>query len=99
MQAHLGGFDAARLSYRWRHPEPAMDALHETVRDIVSVGEAALTRHEMFARIWAHAHRAGGRGPAQLPGGARTGAHDRPPRFSEPWYCCAEPTETQLAGI
>ena len=99
MQAHLGGFDGARLSYRWRHPEPAMDALHETVRDIVSAGEAARTRHEMFARIWRHAHQAAGRRPAKLPGGARTGADRQPPRFSEPWYCCAEPTETQLAGV
>ena len=99
MQAHLGEFDAARLSYSWRHPEPAIDALHETVRGIVSVAEPALTRHEMFARIWAHAHQAAGCSPAKLPDGARTSAHGQPPRFSEPWYCCAEPTETQLAGV
>ena len=97
MQAHLGGFDASRLSYRWRHPDPAMDGLHEKVNDIVAAG-VSLGHRELFAQLWHHAHRAAGRTPPPLPPtvGADTAAP--PPQFSEPWYCCAEPTETQLAG-
>ena len=97
IQAHLGAFDGAKLSYRWRHPDPAMDALFENVRDMVATG-VSLGHRELFARIWHHAHRAAGQNPPPLPRTGPTVTAAAPPQFSEPWYCCAEPTETQLAG-
>jgi len=56
----------------------------------------ALPRAEVFAGIWARTHAALGEtapplDPAQF--------GDVIPHHSEPWYCCAEPTDTQLASF
>ena len=98
MQAHLGPFDAAKLSYNWHHPDPAMDALFENVRDMVAAG-GSLGHRELFARLWHHAHQAAGQRPLPVPRAAGNDGAEALPQFSEPWYCCAEPTETQLAGF
>ena len=55
-------------------------------------------RREAFARVWdlASAARNGARAP--LPAGLDRTAPSQPaPSMSEPWYCCAEPTEEQFA--
>ena len=98
MQLHLDGFDAASLSHRWHNPDRSVDALHEDLRGLVEQGEAAEQgRRDIFAAIWRRAHLACDIEPLPLP---PTGAgHPPPPRFSEPWYCCAEPTEAQLARV
>jgi len=54
-----------------------------------------VARREAFAAIWRIAHGAAARPAPEL-------AQDlgRPiPRLSEPWYCCAEPTEQQLQSF
>jgi hypothetical protein len=51
----------------------------------------------MFQRVWKLAHAACGRTAPALP---QARADSRPvPAMSEPWYCCAEPTEKQLARV
>ena len=52
-------------------------------------------RREMFAAVWRMAHEAAARPVSELP--ANLGAPI--PRLSEPWYCCAEPTEQQLQSF
>jgi radical SAM superfamily enzyme YgiQ (UPF0313 family) len=80
------GLDAAALSWRWRHPDPRMDALQARVAAEV---EAAAARTEeplaTIARVKVLALAAAG-----LPHGhVRTLAPDqrRVPRLTESWFC------------
>ncbi|MCH8112824.1 MAG: radical SAM protein [Proteobacteria bacterium] len=96
MQQHLGNFDPAALSYRWSHPDPSMDILHGRVHQAVEAGEAVgFSRRETFAEVWLLAHEACGMNAPDHPETLDVTVHV--PRLSEPWYCCAEPTENQVA--
>ena len=98
MADHLGGFDAEKLSYAWTPGDPRADRLQAKVREAVQQGEReGAGRRAMFQRVWELAHAACGRTAPALPP-AR--ADSRPvPAMSEPWYCCAEPTENQFARV
>ncbi len=94
----LEGFDAGALSYAWRHPDPRVDDLQQSVSRVVEDADGA-SRRDTFGRIWRLAHEACGMAtpPPSLP---ETAAGEiTVPRLSEPWYCCAEPTAEQFAGI
>lgn len=96
-QEHEGPFDEAALSYGWVHPDPSVEGLYATVRDIVANSEeAGIGRRAVFSAIWQAAHDALGRRAPPL-----TAPHHRPlpPHMSEAWYCCAEPTDRQLARL
>ena len=96
MQQHLGNLEAAALSYRWSHPDPGMDVLHGRVRRAVEACEAVgSSRRETFMAVWRLAHEACGRNAPDLPETLDSPVHV--PCLSEPWYCCAEPTENQIA--
>jgi radical SAM superfamily enzyme YgiQ (UPF0313 family) len=93
----LEPFDAKLLGYPWRHRDPRVDRLQEALQDFVARAETqALARREVFAAIWRMAHAALGR---IAPPPAFSGASRPIPRLSEPWYCCAEPTNLQLAAF
>ena len=93
----LDGFDPATLGYTWRSAEPEVDALQQQVMAIAMHAEQAeWSRTRTFERIWEVAHAAAGRAAPELPG---DGAGPVIPRLSEPWYCCAEPTEQQLQSF
>ena len=96
MQQHLGNFDAAALSYRWSHPDPNMDILHGRVRRAVEADEAS-SRRETFTEVWRLAHEACGLNAPDLDLLKTSDAPVHVPCLSEPWYCCAEPTEHQVA--
>jgi hypothetical protein len=92
--AWLGALDPANFSYRWQHPDPRMDELFSRVTALVSQagGETAPATH---ARIREMAYAAAGRqAPALRP--AAPPAPGRVPRLTEDWFCCAEPTRTQV---
>jgi len=87
MKPFLGPLVEETLSYRWTHPDPCMDALHQRVSRLVE--EAAARREEapeIFARIQALAGEVAGRA---LPRGReRTSPRcPRPPRLTEDWFC------------
>ena len=89
----LSAFDSRLLGYPWRHPDPCVDRLQRDVQALVARGEQeGLSRREVFAAVWRMAHHAAGRSAPQLP----SALGDPIPHLSEPWYCCAEPTEQQL---
>ncbi|MCZ6805374.1 MAG: CUAEP/CCAEP-tail radical SAM protein [Deltaproteobacteria bacterium] len=91
----IEGFDKAALSYRWSHPDPRVDRLQRTICALVEGGEAQ-GRREIFRGIWQSAHEACGvRAPMIAEGSGANGV----PHLSEPWYCCAEPTEEQFARV
>jgi radical SAM superfamily enzyme YgiQ (UPF0313 family) len=90
-------FDPGSLVYPWEHADPAVDALQREVLALAARAVAdRLPRETFFGELWELATRAAGQ-----PGRKRPGAKRPPgppvPQLSEPWYCCAEPMENQLA--
>jgi hypothetical protein len=79
----VGGFDARTLTYRWSHPDPRVDQLHEEVASIVGARPTS-DRGVLFDEIRALAYQRAGLGrPAPRP------VRDRAtvPYLNEPWYC------------
>jgi len=93
----IGAFDQKLLGYPWRNPDPRIDTLQRDIQSYVAQAEKAGTpRRETFEHIWRLAHAAAGK-PAPSLAGRDLGQPI--PHMSEPWYCCAEPTEAQLEGF
>jgi radical SAM superfamily enzyme YgiQ (UPF0313 family) len=95
---HLDGYDPAQLSWRWRSPDPAVDELQAQlaalVESRVATGEPAAATYLAVARAVRAA--AGVGGEPVVPESAFT--HE-PPRLTESWFCCAEPTGAQLGAL
>jgi len=93
----IDAFDANLLGYPWRHADPRVDALQQAVQALAAQGEqAGWARSDTFERIWRHAHDALDRAPPPL---ARADFGETIAHLSEPWYCCAEPTDRQLQSF
>jgi len=93
----IGPFDPQSLVYPWRHADSRVDALSQTVQQIAAAADRdKLSRAMAFERIWIAAHRAAGIVPPVL---SRAETARAVPFLSEPWYCCAEPTDDQLISI
>ena len=89
-------FDPQLLGYPWRHADPRVDRLQHDLQDCVARSAAdELSRREVFATIWRIAHEAAGRVAPNLDLNLGTPI----PHLSEPWYCCAEPTDQQLQSF
>jgi radical SAM superfamily enzyme YgiQ (UPF0313 family) len=93
MNAHLTVLDPEALVFRWRHPDPRMDRLYETVATLVAdaaqAGEDPLVT---FGRVWDAALRMAGVGAQHAaPLHPRRPVHllprPRSPRLTEPWFC------------
>ncbi len=93
----VDSFDPRILGYPWRNADARVDALQREIQTIVADGErTGLGRTEMFVQIWRAAHAAAGQSAGELaPGDLGLEI----PHMSEPWYCCAEPTEQQLQSF
>ncbi|MSQ50232.1 MAG: radical SAM protein [Betaproteobacteria bacterium] len=92
----LMAFDPGLLGYPWLHADPRVDHLQRDLQVLVArCEEKRLSRREVFTALWRVAHEAAGRHVPELT--ANLGAPI--PRLSEPWYCCAEPTEQQLQSF
>jgi len=95
--ARVGAFDDAMLGYPWQADDPRVDALQADIMAwVMDAEKASLPRAEVFAGIWSRTHAALGEAAPPLDP-AQFG--DTISHHSEPWYCCAEPTETQLASF
>jgi hypothetical protein len=99
MTPHLGPFDLARLGWTWLHPDPVVDQLQQELAALVEehVEQAAVqTFGEIDARIRA---KAATFRPPPPRGAISKGAAGERTRLTEPWFCCSEPTEAQLAPL
>ncbi len=90
-QAIVKPFDPLALVYPWDHPDPRVDALHQTVLEIVEAGQRnSETRTRIFERVYA----------ATIASLGKSDGLDRKIRYpvdgyglpavpylSEPWYC------------
>jgi hypothetical protein len=92
----LGAFDPGLLGYPWQHADARVDALQRDIMAWVAKAEQeSAERRAIFARVWELAHAVAGVSAAALPMSlGRTIPH-----LSEPWYCCAEPTDQQLQSF
>ena len=91
IRAVIGPFDDAALLYRWSHPDPEVDALATQALKAVSAAQKRGTsRAGIFLELF----------NLLCGGGKFTASPSAPiPYMDEPWYCCAEPTEEQLARV
>ncbi|HEV2073230.1 MAG TPA: CUAEP/CCAEP-tail radical SAM protein [Thermomicrobiales bacterium] len=100
VQDLVGEFDPAAMIYPWAHPDPRVDRLHAAVLKVVSDDQVDQEdRASVFAEVWALTEEA-----CSIPDNQRAEPvsagrlHlESIPHLSEPWYCCAEPTELQMA--
>ncbi len=101
IQRFLDPLDQAGFQYPWTHQDERMDRLHQAVRAIV---EASAKEEEdamvTFGRIRAIADEIAGR-HAEPSTRTRVSRPDRPkpPRLTESWFCCAEPTTQQFRPL
>ena len=93
LKPYLGPLDPRALTYPWTHPDPRMDALHAEVTRLVA--QEASEPARVFDRVRTAAARAAGARPPEPSISARRNS----PRLTEPWFCCAEPTDTQLGAV
>jgi radical SAM superfamily enzyme YgiQ (UPF0313 family) len=101
MRPHLGPLDPATFTYTWTHPDARMDRLHREVRALVE--GAAQGGEEIFltfARIRAAAYALVDDTRLDVRVVAQSRALSvRSPRLTESWFCCAEPTGSQLDSV
>ncbi|HET8580222.1 MAG TPA: CUAEP/CCAEP-tail radical SAM protein [Nitrospiraceae bacterium] len=101
IQRFLGPLDQAGFQHQWRHPDERMDRLHRMVS--AAVEQASLTGEDpaiTFDRLRALAYQVADREPVVA--GSSTSPsvkRRRPPRLTEPWFCCAEPTVGQVRPL
>ncbi len=95
VQAVLGAFDEPALLYRWRHPDPEVDALAaQTLRIAAAHGsQSGGSRREIFGHLWNLVS------DRPLPEDLNRPPPAVIPHMDEPWFCCAEPTEEQVAQV
>ncbi len=91
----VGPLDEAALIYPWSNSDPRVDDLHAQISSLVQRADGK-RNEEIFSAIWQLAHDRAGRSARSAPI-AKT--RRVPAKLSEPWYCCAEPTDKQMAFL
>jgi radical SAM superfamily enzyme YgiQ (UPF0313 family) len=92
----LGPLIEDSFSYSWTHPDLRMDALQRQVSDLVELSAAAgEDAAETFDKICNLTMALTG----EVIPKPRRSEITRPPRLTESWFCCAEPTREQLKPI
>ncbi|MFW2440225.1 MAG: CUAEP/CCAEP-tail radical SAM (seleno)protein [Arenicellales bacterium] len=90
-------FNPASLGYTWVHKDPQLDLLQENIRHWTEKAENdGLSRLQVFNGIRRIALKAAGRSAEDV---TESYSGNSVPTHSESWYCCAEPTEQQLASF
>jgi radical SAM superfamily enzyme YgiQ (UPF0313 family) len=93
-------FDPIALAYPWSNPDPRVDQLYEDIVDIVKTDQkVGRDRPEIFTHVWRAAFDLLDTGEATGPDLSRLPPSTSVPQLTEPWYCCAEPTDEQLAHL
>ena len=92
----VGAFDAKLLGYPWRHADPRVDALQQAVQALPRKAISGVSAQRHIRAMWRLAHDALA---LSVPPLTRADLRRSDRRISEPWYCCAEPTEQQLQSF
>ena len=87
-QDWLGELDAENYTYRWQHPDPRMDMLHQQVTHIVEQGEARQADPvETFFHITALARAMQGKDFSVQQALQHYGPRKVLPHLTESWFC------------
>ena len=94
----LTQLDQSKFQHLWVHPDPRMDTLYETVKSLVEEdSQNAADPIDTFYRLKQSAYHAAGTPYVQKATiRQKSLSTSKPPRLTEPWFCCAEPTQQQL---
>ncbi len=99
MTPHLGRYDPARLGWSWSHPDPAVDRLQLEIAALVEA-QIGCSPEQTFAQVDALVRSLAADAPAPpVRGAVSSGPRGERARLTEPWFCCSEPTEAQLAPL
>jgi len=93
---HLRGYDRDRLTYDWQAADPKLDRLHAELARIV---EADIAAEVEPVSIFQNLYRAVAASAGHPAHSADLGQVKPRPRLTEAWFCCAEPTDIQLASV
>jgi hypothetical protein len=108
VKTRLEHYDADRLSWVWTAKETGLDDLQRELATLVeeattepAPARAEDTFAEVDARVRAYISNQGTTSGMARPrrGSLSTGPTGPRPRLSEPWFCCSEPTSTQLEAV
>ena len=101
MAQFLGSLDQQKFQHTWSHPDPRMDSLQQAVTKFVENSTKAKEDPEYtFYRLWELVYDIAGLEFASLNKAASMNPDRmRPPRMTEPWFCCAEPTTDQFHSV
>lgn len=96
----LGSLAQESFTYQWTHPDPRIDRLQGLFSEVVEKETQAEKDPEtIFYQLKELAHAArDGRPPLNVAHRSHAERH-RPPRLTEAWFCCAEPTKDQFAVL
>ena len=95
----VGNFEASGLVYPWKHADARLDILSERIQQLANAGDLLKrSRTETFAQIWRATNELSGENEVPDPTTPKTSMRGIP-HFTEPWYCCAEPTQDQFVSI
>jgi radical SAM superfamily enzyme YgiQ (UPF0313 family) len=98
LAAAFGPLDEEGLTHRWQHDDPRMDRLEAEVATLVDeAAEAGEPPAATFARIHQRAAEMAGQTVEAPAVTLRRGPP--PPRLTEAWFCCAQPTRRQLDAL
>jgi len=108
VKTRLEHYDVDRLSWVWTAKETGLDDLQRELATLVeeattepAPARAEDTFAEVDARVRAYISNQGTTSGMARPrrGSLSTGPTGPRPRLSEPWFCCSEPTSTQLEAV
>ncbi|HWW54375.1 MAG TPA: CUAEP/CCAEP-tail radical SAM protein [Acidimicrobiales bacterium] len=96
---HLGRYDTEALGWSWTPADPASDRLQADLASLVERRVDDPTA-DVFEEI-EHVVRLAADRPASRPEVVSRGSSPASarPRLTEPWFCCSEPTQYQLAAV
>jgi len=100
LRPHLRAYQPESFSHRWEHPDPRMDALQTDLASLIAARtDAGDTPHAVHGAVRVRAAAAAAAAGVTWAAGRRPlpAATAEPPRLSESWFCCAEPTSLQHA--
>lgn len=97
----LRELDQSKFQWRWIHPDPRMDPLQQAVTRMVEEGaKTGEDPERTFFRLWELVYDTAGLTFSSLNKTASINPDRvRPPRMTEPWFCCAEPTTDQFQFV
>lgn len=100
MAPYLGPLVQESFTYTWTHPDPKMDLLQKEMSRVVEEGtkgeEDPMVIFYRLKELTVAARES--RSPRTINVTVNP-SRPKPPRLTEPWFCCAEPTENQFAVL